>query len=159
MRFRQAQKEDLLEIEELVEQAKIHMHEEGIPQWNEFYPVREDYENDIQEGNLYVGVQDSKIVCIYTLNTYYEKEYEACTWFTDSYIVIHRLCVHPEYQNQKIGYHCMQHIIKTCAVRSIRLDVFKRNPYALNLYSHLGFKKVGEATWFGNDFFIMEKVL
>lgn len=158
MEFRKATIKDIPIIEDIIERAKKHMHENGIMQWNEYYPTKEDYLHDLDAHSLYVGLLDSRIVCVYTVDKKYEPEYDLCTWRMNDYMVLHRLCIDPFFQHKGLAKECMHHIFKTCK-GSIRLDVYTCNPYAFNLYKNLGFVKVGSAKWFEKDFDIMEKVI
>ncbi|MBD5427537.1 MAG: hypothetical protein HDR38_08340 [Treponema sp.] len=42
-------------------------------------------------------------------------------------------------------------------IHTIRLDAFSENPYALRLYEHMGYVKVGTADWRKGMFYLMEK--
>lgn len=73
---------------------------------------------------------------------------------TTIYAVVHRLCIHPEYQNHKIGYQAMmiiEHSLKENGISSIRLDAFSENPFSLKMYEKLGYKNVGIAEWRKRD--------
>ncbi|MDE5781539.1 MAG: GNAT family N-acetyltransferase, partial [Lachnospiraceae bacterium] len=78
------------------------------------------------------------------------------------YYIIHRLCVNPLYQNKGIGRKTMQYIEKILRdrdVQAIRLDVFSKNSYAIKLYEHMGYSKVGLANWRKGEFYLMEKYI
>lgn len=49
--------------------------------------------------------------------------------------------------------------LKKLNIKAIRLDVFSQNPYAINLYTHMGYSKVGYADWRKGRFYLMEKYL
>ena len=75
-------------------------------------------------------------------------------------MIVHRLCVNPQYQNIGIGTKTMMKIedmVKKMGVNSIRLDAFTENPQALRLYEKLGYTTTGYADWRKGRFALMEK--
>lgn len=162
--FRQGILNDLNEIEELVKNAIIQMDSQGIEQWDKIYPVREDFEQDIRNKQLFVGTIGNKIVVTYTLNKDYDEEYNNGQWKNPdkSFFIIHRLCVDVKFQNKGIARLAMEHAEKNAVLyhgQAIRLDVFSNNPYAIKLYQNCGYEKVGTAKWRKGIFYLMEKYL
>ncbi|MCR5613898.1 MAG: N-acetyltransferase, partial [Treponema sp.] len=99
MIYRKATVADLTEICALVVAAIAEMERNGIPQWDEIYPTREDFLNDIKTGCLFAGeVSDNgekRIAVIYALNKECDEEYKNGDWKYDGdFRVVHRLCVH-----------------------------------------------------------------
>jgi len=164
LQYRPGRKEDLDEIFRLVRRAIENMERNGIRQWDEQYPARADLENDIEKNTLYVAVEGDKIIAIYVLNRECDEEYRRCRWHSpdESAIILHRLCVSPEYQNKGVGTKLLLHIeeqARSMGYRSIRLDAFSENPYALKLYEKNGYVRRGYADWRKGRFFLMEKTL
>ena len=100
MTYRLAAESDLDEICSLIKSAIAKMDSCGIPQWDEIYPIREDFLNDIKSNSLFAGevFEDGKnrIAVIYALNKDCDEEYKKADWqCSGDYRVIHRLCVHP----------------------------------------------------------------
>lgn len=160
--YRNATEADLDEVCELIRSAISNMEKENILQWDEIYPAREDFARDIARNELVVGVIENKIAVIYTINTECEEEYQDGKWKypNSEFRVVHRLCVHPKYQNQGIGGFTLKHIeaeLKKQNVDSIRLDAFCNNPYSLRMYSHHGYEQVGFANWRKGRFVLLEK--
>ncbi len=160
--YRQAGMADLDAVALLAQQAAGRMARLGIDQWDELYPVREDFEQDIRRGELTVGMAGDELVVIYVINREYEPEYELAKWKSPDkpFCILHRLCVNPVFQNQGIARRTMEHIERETAAQgrqAIRLDVFSQNPYALKLYQNCGFEKVGTAKWRKGEFYLMEK--
>ena len=82
--------------------------------------------------------------------------------FGENFCVIHRLCVNPKFQKQGIAKKTLIYIeekLQKECVKSIRLDVFTENPYALRLYEKAGYHKTGTADWRKGKFLLMEKLL
>ena len=164
MLYRLGKREDLDEICCLIKKAIELMERQGIDQWDELYPTKEVFLDDIEKNTLYVAVEDDKIIAVYVINRECDEEYHKCEWENpdESACVIHRLCVSPDCQNKGIGSMVLSHIeeqVKHMGYLSIRLDVFTENPYALKLYEKNGYEKRGYADWRKGRFFLMEKTL
>ena len=162
--YRKAGFSDLDGIVALAGQAAVRMAEQGIDQWDAFYPLREDFERDIMDGQLTVGLLGGEIAVIYTVNGEAEPEYERAKWkYPDlPFCILHRLCVNPLFQNRGVARQTMEHMEREAmekGVRAIRLDVFSKNPHALRLYQKGGFAEAGKAQWRKGLFYLMEKYL
>lgn len=162
--FRKAKASDLDEIVRLFRAAVRRMDEQGIPQWDEIYPSAEVLSDDLARNELYAGFAERKIVCAFVLSPRCDPEYALAHWRRPEmdYCVIHRLCVHPDFQNRRAAARAMAFIENTLrseGFRAVRLDAFSRNPYALRLYERLGYEKIGEATFRKGLFYLYEKDL
>lgn len=162
IKYRKAEPNDIEEICSMVHDAVDVMERDHIFQWDDLYPAKGDFQEDIQKGHLFVGLVKDQIAVIYTLNQECDKEYENGKWeYKDEpFYVIHRLCVNPTFQNEGIAHSTLLHIekqLKEIDIHVIRLDVFSNNPLALRLYHSLGYSKVGHADWRKGRFFLMEK--
>lgn len=153
---------DLKEICDLVGAAVDTMIQNQIFQWDEVYPTEQDFQKDIERGQLYVGIIEGRIAVVYVVNQECDEQYINGAWqYADApYYVIHRLCVNPTYQNRAVARRTMLHIEEQLAdrgIHAIRLDAFSENPYALRLYESLGYVRVGTADWRKGRFYLMEK--
>lgn len=162
--FTLAQEDELDEIHSMFRAAIAEMERHGIHQWDDIYPDRNILRKDIIVRQLFVGKIHGEIVCAYVLNTDCDAEYQLGNWkYPREYSrIVHRLCVKYDYQNCGIGRKTMLHIekqAKKLGAQSIRLDAFTLNPYSLRLYEHLGYNRVGLATWRNGDFYLMEKLI
>lgn len=162
--FRSGSNEDLPQIMELIQRAIRHMEEQGIMQWDDLYPMEEDFALDIREGQLFVGMRDETIVVVYTINHQCDEEYKNGRWKEPEkpFAVIHRLCVDPVVQHAGIAWQTMHHIEETAkrrGIQAIRLDVYSKNPAARKLYQKCGYQEVGTAQWRKGKFYLMEKYL
>lgn len=162
IKYRIAELKDLDEICHLVRNATDTMTEHKIFQWDDLYPVREDFEADIEKKQLYIGMVEQQIAVIYVLNQECDEEYAAGNWKygEEPFYVIHRLCVNPVFQQKGIAKRALLHIeeeLVALGVHAIRLDVFSENPFALKLYHNAGFQKVGYVDWRKGRFYLMEK--
>ena len=162
LHYRKASVNDLEEIYALVSHAIDEMIEHDILQWDEIYPTKEDFRVDINKNQLYVGLTDGQIAVVYALNQECDKEYENGCWkYPDQpYYVVHRLCVHPDFQHRGIAKQTLLHIeaeLLKRDVHAIRLDAFNNNPFSLKLYDSLQYSRVGYADWRKGRFYLMEK--
>ena len=162
LQYRKATITDLEEIYTLVSLAIDEMIEHDILQWDEIYPTKEDFRNDINNDHLYVGLVDEQIAVVYALNQECDKEYENGCWkYPDQpYYVVHRLCVHPDFQHRGIAKQTLLHIeaqLSKKNIHAIRLDAFSNNPFSLKLYGSLNYSRVGYADWRKGRFYLMEK--
>lgn len=160
--YRIAGIDDLDNICSMVKAAVDTMTEQNIFQWDDLYPAREDFENDIHKRQLYIGLAEETIAVIYVLNQECDEEYRNGDWkYTDTpFYVIHRLCVNPVFQNKGIAKNTLLHIeeqLKSMGAGAVRLDVFSENPFALKLYDGLGYIRTGSAHWRKGEFYLMEK--
>ena len=138
------------------------MEKEGIHQWDEIYPTTIEIGGDIQKNQMYIGKEGQDIAVCFTLSEECDEEYKNGSWqWPDSrFIVIHRLCVNPNYQNQGIAAKTLEFIEKTAKLQgyeSIRLDCFTQNPYSRKLYDKAGYLVVGYADWRKGRFELREK--
>lgn len=162
--YRAATIDDLNKIFQLVCNAIKQMESDNIYQWDNIYPAKEDFENDIKANQLYVGIVNGEIAVVYALNKEFDDEYKNGKWqcITEKFYVVHRLCVSPDFQKQGVAHTTLMHIeteLKSIGADSIRLDVFSKNPYSLKLYNKNGYEKVGVANWRKGQFYLMEKIL
>ena len=162
--YRKATEADLDEIETLVADAIIKMNSEGIYQWDEFYPTRDDFADDIALDSLYVGQADKEIVIVFAINKNHDEEYADGHWtyFGENYTVVHRVCVKTKYQRQGIADRTVDYIEKTIramGMDSIRLDTFSQNHLANRLYKKHGFTQVGTMRLRKGIFNLFEKKL
>lgn len=164
MEFRPAKQEDIEEICKMVAAAILHMREQKIFQWDEIYPTKEDFLEDLQENTLFVGEIEGEIAVTFTVNRTCDPEYGDGDWrYPDlTYRIVHRLCVHPRYQGKGIAGRAlayMEETLRNKGVGAIRLDVFSKNPAAIALYTGHGYERRGVAVWRMGRFYLMEKRL
>lgn len=164
LRFRRATLFDLPEVFRLFAAAIARMNELGIPQWDEIYPDKAVLRRDVLRRELFVGLLEGRIACAFALSRQCDEEYGQGAWrYPEApFLVVHRLCVHPAYQNRRVAARAMAYIERRLykkGVRAVRLDAFSRNPYALRLYERLGYEKTGEVRFRKGLFFLYEKPL
>ncbi|WP_125151958.1 GNAT family N-acetyltransferase [Clostridium rectalis] len=147
----------------LIKDAVEDMMLNGIEQWDHIYPNVEVIKKDIEDGSLYIYVEEDIIKGIIVLNKTQDIEYEDLIWqVKDRFAVIHRLCVNPKYQGAGIAKALIKYVEKRAKdnkFKSIRLDAFIKNTKACSMYEKRGFKKVGTIRLRKGEFYCFEKKL
>lgn len=161
--YEKAGDDDRNAVMEIFDAAKRRMSDEGIDQWDELYPAVCDVSKDIKDGTLMLVKQGKKLVAVYTLNKAQDTAYKFGQFkdASDNFMVLHRLCVKPQYQGAGIAARILKHIDELAVKEgfsSIRLDVFTKNPRAVRLYENAGYCHAGDAYFRKGRFALMEKV-
>ncbi|MBU2907216.1 GNAT family N-acetyltransferase [Arenibacter algicola] len=137
---------DILNITQACAKSMI---DEGIYQWNEYYPSKEAFEKDIARKELYVLEENEEIIGIIVLSTLMDEEYCPINWLTPNKknIYIHRLAVHPKAQKKGYAKELMD-FGEDYACRggfiSVRLDTFSKNGRNNRFYQARGYQTVGD---------------
>ncbi len=160
--YRLGTKQDIDAICLLIQHAINEMESHGIYQWDDIYPERKDFEEDIEKQTLYLAYLDKNLVAMYVISDECDEQYKNGQWRYDgkTAYILHRFCVSPFFQNQGIGKSVLQHVeeqIKEMGYQSVRLDTFTENPFAQKLYLHNGYESRGYANWRKGKFDLMEK--
>ena len=164
MDYRLGTLQDLDDICELIKDAIAEMEKHGIYQWDELYPTRDDFKEDIEKGTLFVVCEEDALAAFYVISAEYDEQYSNAAWEqdADTAYILHRFCVSPKVQNRGVGRTVLAHIedqVKEMGYKSIRLDTFTENPFAQRLYRHNGYEPRGYAQWRKGKFDLMEKKL
>lgn len=149
LQIRKGTVQDIEEISDLYDAVNDYLEKHiNYPGWRKgIYPTREDAVRGIDEGCLYVAVNEHKIAGSLILRHDPEKAYYTASWKRDipydKVFVIYTFAVHPAYFNRNIGSQLLEFAEKTaygCGVESLRLDVFEGNLPAISLYEKNGFE-------------------
>lgn len=124
------------------------MISKGIYQWNEYYPSKQAFENDIDRKELYVLKIENKIAGTLVISTFMDDEYTSVDWLSpnENNLYIHRLAVHPSFQKQGYAVQLMEYaeaFAKANKATSIRLDTFSQNARNQSFYEQRGYKRLG----------------
>jgi len=150
MKIIKAEYKDLIPVMDTVGACVAHLREQGIYQWNEMYPTEKVLEEDIREGTLYIVKYGETCRGMVVLNQVHDTEWKNAHWSEDceNPLCVHRLIVHPEWQNQGVGRALME-FAHSYAVDNnhdcIRFDAYSGNPPLVETYQRMGCKKTGEA--------------
>ena len=80
MNYRLAEERDIDAICALITSAIAEMERNNIYQWDNIYPAKEDFLNDIIKKTLYVGTIDDDIAVVYAINKDADEQYANGTW-------------------------------------------------------------------------------
>jgi len=97
-----AVQEDLDEIEEIVGACLVQLRSMGVEQWDEQYPTRAHFEEDLSLGTLFIAEQAGAIVGTIVLNEHQEEQYGEVPWrhAGGKPLIVHRLLIHPDQQRK-----------------------------------------------------------
>jgi ribosomal protein S18 acetylase RimI-like enzyme len=121
----------------------------GIYQWNEYYPNRNAFKNDIKRNELYVLEINGDVKGCIVISTLMDQEYVPIKWLTknNNNIYIHRLGIHPKLQGKGYAQQLMT-FAEQYAIdhnySSIRLDTFSQNKRNQKFYELRGYKRLGD---------------
>jgi len=166
MKIIKASQQHIEKILSLCKDCSQNMANNLIEQWDEVYPNKEVFLNDIKNRSLYIAVANNSediIACI-VLNEFEDPEYQEIKWkyVRGKIAVIHRLMVHPMHEGKGIAQHmvkCIEELAKEKQYGAIRLDVFVNNPRAVSFYKKLGYEVTGEVSFRKGAFFCCEKLV
>lgn len=145
--IRKATQEDIDAILHITQQCAIHMMNRNIFQWNEHYPNRKAFINDVNREELYVLEFEEMIIGCMVISTLKDDEYIPIKWLTDTdnAVYIHRLAIQPVHQ----GKGCAQQLMdfaETLALESnfnsVRLDTFSQNKRNQAFYESRGYQRL-----------------
>ena len=102
MVVREAKTTDIKSILAITKACAKDMTSKGIFQWNENYPNKEAFENDLKNNWLYVIVNNQNPIGSISITPNMDEEYESVKWLTNNSqnLYIHRLAVHPKMQGK-----------------------------------------------------------
>jgi len=144
-----ATQNELDRVKEIAEACAKNMIENNIFQWNDKYPSREIFKEDIKNKSLYVSKINQEVVGCIMLSSFKDDVYSSVDWITpDEYnLYIHRLAVHPIFQKKGIARKMMdfaEDFAKSNNYISIRLDTFSQNPRNNKFYKSRGYNKLDD---------------
>lgn len=144
----------------------------NYPGWKKgVYPTIDDAAKGINDGELFVVRDGENIAGTIILSHEPETGYDTVKWLTDldykDIYVIRTFAVHPQYLGKGIGKMLMKFAddeAKANNIKSIRLDVFRKNIPAIKLYESFGYEYLDTIdegySMYGLDLFrIYEKVI
>ncbi|WP_341215986.1 GNAT family N-acetyltransferase [uncultured Wocania sp.] len=146
--IRKATLEDIDGIIKITKACASFMIDNGIYQWNEHYPNKTAFKNDVLRNELYVIEEDKKLVGCIVISSFMDEEYIPISWLTENKrnIYIHRLAIHPKYQGKGYAQKLMgfaENFALENKYTSIRLDTFSQNKRNQKFYELRGYKRLG----------------
>ena len=147
--IRKAEETDIEFIMLITKACAKAMIANGIYQWNEHYPNRSAFENDLKRKELYTLEINSQVVGCIVISALIDQEYLPVKWLTPNKnnIYIHRLAIHPNLQGKGYAQQLMD-FAEQFAIdhnySSIRLDTFSQNKRNQKFYELRGYKRLGD---------------
>lgn len=166
--YRKATLSDLDQVMEAVEDSREVLRLQGNGQWQDGYPNKNDFINDINNGRLFVTYSDNpnEIVGVCAI-TYREEDYHHLyegKWLTDlPYVVMHRVAIKKKYKGKGLGkklFEVFIDVAKKEGFRSLRIDTHEGNLLMRHIITSFGFIYCGKAILTPDkDRMVFEKVL
>ena len=140
--------QDIDRIIEITKACAKTMVKNDIYQWNEHYPNKAAFENDVLRGELYVLEDSSQLIGCVVISTFMNDEYIPISWLTknNNNVYIHRLAIHPKYQGKGYAQELMtfaENFAKENNHVSVRLDTFSQNHRNHEFYEQRRYKRLG----------------
>lgn len=144
MEIRKSEMTELEKILELYVQARQFMKENGNPdQWGDFYPPREQIEEDIRSGNSYVCQEDGKILGVFFYeqgaDPDYAEIYEGSWIGNGPYGVMHRVACPGS--RRGVATFCVNWCVAQCG--DLRIDTHQDNIPMQRMLEKNGFVRCG----------------
>ena len=138
---------DIDEILKVTKSCAFYLIEKQIYQWNEHYPNKEAFSEDVKRNELYVFEINSIIVGCIAISTLMDDFYKPKKWLTSNKnnLYIHRLAIHPIHQGKGYAHQLMafaETYAKENLYTSIRLDTFSQNSRNLKFYEKRGYQRL-----------------
>ena len=138
---------DIDSILDITKACAKHMVKKNIFQWNEHYPNKNAFKNDVLRSELYVLELNSELIGCITISTFMDDVYIPVSWLTTNKnnLYIHRLAVNPKFQGKGYAQKLMdyaENYAKTNSFASIRLDTFSKNERNQKFYELRGYKRL-----------------
>ncbi|MBF2335187.1 GNAT family N-acetyltransferase [Staphylococcus epidermidis] len=145
--IRLATKDDLLSITQLVKEAKQIMEEFNNNQWDDEYPAKEHFEEDIENKTLYVLDVNHTIYGFIVIDQNQSEWYDDIDWPVNrnGAYVIHRLAGSKQYKGAATElFQFAMDLANEHDIHVILTDTFALNKPAQGLFEKFGFTKVDE---------------
>ncbi|MGY0255906.1 GNAT family N-acetyltransferase [Limosilactobacillus fermentum] len=151
--MRKATLEDLDRIWEIVEDARALLKADGSEQWQDGYPTRLTFQQDIEFGNCYLMIAGDRIAGTVTLMPQGDTHYNYIVdgeWATPCYpfATIHRIAIDSAYRGRHFANYIMSTLISVVMQKgsaNSRIATHAKNDRVHNLVQNFGFVKRGKA--------------
>lgn len=143
-------------VMEIIDQAKCHLKEQGIDQWQNGYPDRMCIEKDIRKGKGYFLMEDSLVLGYLCIDFDGEPAYDHLngTWKKEgSYVVVHRLALCGANRGKGLASTALMLVEELCREKGIhdfRVDTDEDNQKMKYILRKNGFEYRG-TIWFDNS--------
>jgi GNAT superfamily N-acetyltransferase len=156
---------DVKEVMEIIYTTVEEMQSYNNTQWDENYPQGKDFEKDIEQGDLYIEIEDENIKGFICVNYIEPIEYSDLEWSSnEKCMVVHRMAVNSKFRNSGVGSKLMnfaEELAIKNEVRYLKTDTYSINIKMNSLFIKFNYKLVGEMNFLGKEkpFYCYEKML
>lgn len=156
MKLDLAQQKDLGRIMELIGQAKEHLKENGVDQWQQGYPDQSSIQQDINNKTGFLCAQGDKMIGYLCIDFNGEPAYDNLKgrWLSSRpYAVVHRLALDNTARGQGLSAKVMGLAEELCLkshIHSIKIDTDQDNEVMKHILHKNGFQFCG-TIWFQNS--------
>lgn len=146
--IRKAKKEEIPQLLAITKECARQMILQNIYQWNDEYPSKNAFENDVLRNELFVLLIEGILIGCIVLTPKIDEEYLPVKWLTPNKknLYVHHLAIHPNFQGKGFAQKLMgfaENIAIKNSYNSIRLDAFSKNLKNQKFYELRGYKKLG----------------
>lgn len=141
--------EDIEQIMIMIKSAQDYFKSHNIDQWQNGYPNKYVFINDIEKDNSYIFTHENKIIATAMISFDGEPTYHTIDgqWISDEpYIVIHRIAVNADMKGNNIAGQILTHAQQIAAsknIHSIRIDTHRENQAMQRAVLKFGFTFCG----------------
>ena len=149
MELRLAEMKEIDKIMEIISQAKKHLKQQGINQWQNAYPDYDCICQDIENGRGYFAVDRDNILGYLCIDYEGEPAYDTIKgeWQTDEkYVVVHRIAFHEDARGKGISgevFRLVEEMSKQRGIYSFRIDTDENNKKMHHILNKNGFSYRG----------------
>ncbi len=146
MRINKARKNQLNHLVALATKTRNQMLAMDLQQWVGNYPEYDDFDDDLDEGGLFVLTDAENIIASISILPENDEAYKELTWLREHSMVIHRLIVDPDVQKQGIGVMLFEFAIALARENgydSIKVDTHPDNYRMQGLIKKMKFQEIG----------------
>lgn len=152
--IRKAEKKDIKSIMEILPYVVAEMNDDGNYQWTETYPLKNDFEEDIKKGEMYV-YDSGAVEGFMCITKKQPAEYETVLWSSDApCYVIRRMAVSTNSRHKGIAKELMLFAERLAAengVFYIKTNTCEDNIKMQMLFEKMGYNKLLSFAFKGRD--------
>ncbi|MFK3939574.1 GNAT family N-acetyltransferase [Alkalihalobacillus sp. NPDC078783] len=164
--IRPAQSTDIQYLANMASETVEIMKKEQNDQWDNQYPLAEDFQKDVDNQSIFVYILDDEVAGSITIDQHFSTAYSEFEWDRpiEQAMIFHRLVVNPSIRKKGIASQLIsfaeRHAIEN-GCTSMKVDTYSLNRKAQELFKKHHFTFVGEQTFpeRENPFYFYEKVL
>lgn len=140
--------EDINRICNIIDQAKAYLKSQGIDQWQDGYPNKDTFIEDIKTDTSYVLIDEDVIGTMrFLIEDDPDYGFIEGSWKTNQrYGVIHRIAIGNEYKGKSCAKIMIDYAIQMCLennVHSLRIDTHVMNQSMRNFLKKNQFEECG----------------